>query len=65
MVKNLPADAGATRDAGSIPRLGTYPRRGNGNPFQYFCQHSPMDRSLLGYSLWDFKDLDMTEPLST
>ena len=64
MVKNLPADAGATRDAGSIPRLGTYPRRGNGNPFQYFCQDSPMEGAFWA-SLWDFKDSDMTEPLST
>ena len=36
MVKNLPADAGDTRDACSIPRLGRSLEVGNGNPFQYF-----------------------------
>ena len=31
VAKNLPANAG---DAGSIPRLGRCPRKGNGNPLQ-------------------------------
>jgi len=35
VVKNLPANAGCTRDAGSIPGLGRSPGGGNGNPFQY------------------------------
>ena len=30
--------------AGSIPGLGRSPRRGNGNPLQYFCLESPVDR---------------------
>ena len=31
------------------------PRGGNGNPLQYSCMGSPMDRSLAGYSLWGHK----------
>ena len=44
MVKNLPANAGATGDAGSIPGLGRSPGGGNGNPLQYACLENPMDR---------------------
>ena len=33
VVKNLPANAGDTRDAGSIPGLGRSPGAGNGNPY--------------------------------
>ena len=36
-VKNLPANAGDTRDKGLIPGLGRFPRGGNGNPLPYFC----------------------------
>ena len=32
VVKNLPANAGGTGDAGSIPRSGRSLRGGNGNP---------------------------------
>ena len=31
-------------DQGSIPGLGRYPGKGNGNPPQYSCQENPMDR---------------------
>ena len=34
MVKNLPTNAVATRDMGSIPGLGGSPGIGNGNPLQ-------------------------------
>ena len=44
VVKNLPANAGDIRDAGSIPRLGRSPGEGHGNPFQYSCLEIPMDR---------------------
>ena len=37
VVKNLPADAGDTRDAGSIPGSGRSPGEGNGSPLQYSC----------------------------
>ena len=41
LVKNLPANAG---DSGSIPGLGRSPGEGNGNPLQYSCLGSPMDK---------------------
>ena len=44
MVKNLPAKAGDTRDAGSIPRLRRFPRVKKGNQLQYFCLENSMDR---------------------
>ena len=44
MVKNPPANAGDTRDVGSIPELGRSPGGGNGNLFQYSCLENPMDR---------------------
>ena len=43
MVKNLPANAGDTRDAGSIPGLGRSPGVENGTPLQYSCLENPMD----------------------
>ena len=44
VVKNLPANAGDTRDVGSIPGSGRCPGGGNGNPFQYFCMENSMER---------------------
>ena len=44
VVKNLPANAGELRDAGSIPGLGRSPRGGNGNPLQYSGLENPTDR---------------------
>ena len=35
LVKNLPANAGDTRDVDSIPGSGWSPGVGNGNPLQY------------------------------
>ena len=40
VVKNLPANAGDTRDSGSIPGSGRSPGKGNGNPS---CLENPMD----------------------
>ena len=42
--KNLPANAGDVRDAGSIPGLGKFPGGGHGNPLQYSCWENSMDR---------------------
>ena len=42
MVKNLPANAGDTRDSGLIPGQGKY-LGGNGNPLQYSCLENSMD----------------------
>ena len=44
VVKNLPANAGGSRDAGSIPGLGRSPGGENDNAFQYSCLENPMDR---------------------
>ena len=44
VVKNLPANAGDTRDAGSIPGSGRSPGGGYGNPLQCSCLENPMDR---------------------
>ena len=63
MVKNPPANAGDARDAGSIP--------GSGGPSREGWQLTPVflpgefhrQRSLVGYSPWDCKELDMTEQL--
>ena len=44
VVKNPPANAGATRDVGSIPRSGRSPGGGSGHPLQYSCLENPMDR---------------------
>ena len=41
LVKNPPANA---RDAGLIPGSGRSPGEGNGNPFQYSCLGTPMER---------------------
>ena len=43
VVKNPPANAGDTRDEGSIPGLGRSPGVGNGNPLQYSCLENPVD----------------------
>ena len=44
VVKNLPANAKDTRDAGSIPGSGSSPGVGNGNLLQYSYLENPMDR---------------------
>ena len=44
VVKNQPANAEESGDAGSIPGLGRSPREGNGNSLQYSCLRNSMDR---------------------
>ena len=43
-VKNPPANAGDSRDVGSIPESGRSLGEGNGNPPQYSYLENPMDR---------------------
>ena len=43
VAKNLPANAGDTRNTGSVLGLGRSPREGNGYPLQYSCLENPMD----------------------
>ena len=62
VVNNSPANVGDVRDVGLIPGLGKSTWGGHGNPLQYFCLENPCgQRSLVGYSLWGGKELDMTE----
>ena len=44
VIKNLPVNAGDTRDLGSIPGSGRSPGVGNGNPLQYSCLENSMDK---------------------
>ena len=43
VVKNPLANAGDTREVGSIPGSGRCPGGGNGYPLQYSCLENPMD----------------------
>ena len=43
LVKHPPANAGDTRDAGSISGSGRSPGGGNGDPLQYSCLGHPVD----------------------
>ena len=55
--KESTCNAGATGDAGSIPGPGRSPGGGHGN----LLQNTQGRKSLVGYSAWDGKELDMTE----
>ena len=46
VVKNLPASAGDRRDVGSVPGSGRSPGGGHGNPLQYSCLESSVDRGV-------------------
>ena len=49
-------------DLDSIPGLGRYPGGEHGNPLQYsFLENPHIQKSLVGYSPWGCKELDMTE----
>ena len=62
MVKNPPTIAGDIRDVGSVPESGRCPGGRHGNPLQYFCLENPHgQRSLVGYSPYGHKELDVTE----
>ena len=51
VVKNLPANVGGIRDAGSIPGLGRSSREEHDNPLQYSCLENPMDRGAWQYTV--------------
>ena len=55
VVKNLPTNAGDTRDPCSIAGLGRSPGGGNGNPLQYSCLENPHRQRSVGYSPWSRK----------
>ena len=56
-VKSPLANAGDTRNVGSIPGLGRSPGVGNGKPLQY----SYLEKVLAAYSSWDHKESGMRE----
>ena len=65
-MKNLPANAGDIRDAGSIPGLGRLPWRRKWQPTPVLLPgESHWQRNLVGYSSCDRKEADTTEDLST
>ena len=62
MVKNPPINAGDIRNAGLIPGWGRFPVGGCGYPAPVLLPgESHGQRTLVGYSPWDRKALDMTE----
>ena len=63
VVKNLPVNAGDTREASSIPGSGRCPGEGNDNPLQYSCLENPTDRGAwrVAGGPWGGKELDTTE----
>ena len=62
MVKNLLASARVSGDTGLIPELGRTP--GGGNTPVFLPGESHGQRSLVGYSPQDCKELGVTEGLS-
>ena len=61
VVKNPPANAGDTTDAGSIPGTERFPGVGNGNPLQYSCLENSMNRGAWWVTVHRVAELDTTE----
>ena len=61
LAKNLPANAGYTRDMGSIPGLGRSPGEGNGYLLQYSCLENSIHRGAWWATVHGDTELDMTE----
>ena len=61
VVKNLPTNAGATGDTSLIPRQRRCPGGGNGNPLQYSCLKSSMDRGPWQAIVHEVAKSNMTE----
>ena len=62
MVRNSPANV---RHVGSIPKSGRSPEIGNGTHLDFLASKFHEQRSLVGYSPWGYKELDMTDQLGT
>ena len=61
VVKNLPANAGDTRDTGSVPGLGRSPGGGKGNPLQYLAWRIPWTEEPSGLQSMGSQESDVTE----
>ena len=61
MVKNMPANAGDTRDAGSIPGS----KKSSENPHTVLLLRKFLGQSLAGYSPWGRKESDMIKHMHT
>ena len=61
VVKNLPANAGDIKDAGSIPGSERSPGEGHGNPLQYSCLENPMEEKPGRLQSTGLKKSDKTE----
>ena len=56
VIKNLPANAGDTRDTSSMLGLGRSTGGGHGHPLQYACLENPIDRGAWWVSLEGLKE---------
>ena len=61
VIKIPPTNAGDGRDVGSIPESRRSPGGGNGNPLQYSCLESPMDRGAWRAIVHRVAESDTTE----
>ena len=64
MVENLPANAGDTRDVGSVPESGRSPREGNGYPLQHSCLGNSTDTGAGWATVQGVAESDTTEQLT-
>ena len=65
--KKPPANTGDIREVSSAPGSDRFPGVGSGNPFQYSCLESPMDRKPwqpTKSSPWGHEESDTTEVIS-
>ena len=61
VVKNMPANARDSGDAGSIPGLERSPEGGNGHPLQYSCPENPMDGGVWWAMVYRVAESNTTE----